>query len=59
MQDLDYANQLGDHLERILGGGADSLEAIVEGLNACGLKPPTNDDWTPDNFVAELRRLGA
>ncbi|MDX3906370.1 MAG: hypothetical protein QHC78_11845 [Pigmentiphaga sp.] len=59
MHDSDYANQLGDHLERILEGGADSLEAIVEGLNASGLEPPTKGRWTPDSLVAELQRLGA
>lgn len=58
MQETDYAGQLGDQLEIILGQGADTLEAVVERLNQSSLKPPSNEAWTPDVLVAELRRFG-
>lgn len=58
MQDHDYANRLGDQLEIILGDGADELEEIVDRLNQSDIRPPAAANWTPDNFIHELRRLG-
>lgn len=59
MQENDYANQLGDQLETILGQGANELEDIVAGLNESDVSPPSGQAWTEDLLVSELRRLGA
>jgi hypothetical protein len=60
MQDLQtYADRLGDQLELILGHGTDELEDIVRALNESDVKPPQGGVWTAENFVAELKRMGA
>lgn len=53
----DYRNALGDGLEAVLGGGADSLAELVEGLNAKSVGAPNGQAWTEALLSAELRRL--
>jgi hypothetical protein len=54
-----YEDQLGDALEALLGGGAESLEDLAAGLNARGSKMPGGEPWTAASLDAELKRLGA
>lgn len=58
MNEKSYADRLGDQLEIILSAPAMELEDILARLNASGLHPHSGDSWTPDSFVAELKRLG-
>jgi hypothetical protein len=53
----EYENRLGDALEKLLGGGADDLEALAGGLNALGVAMPGGASWTSDSLAAELKRL--
>jgi hypothetical protein len=54
-----YENLLGDSLERAFASGIDTLEPLVEFLNAQGPQPLTTDLWTPVVLAAELSRLAA
>jgi hypothetical protein len=53
-----YRDALGDGLEVVLGGGADSLAAIVDGLNAQNVHGPKGERWTDELLEAELERIG-
>ena len=55
----EYENALGDALEKILGGGAETLEQIVAGLIVANFRAPDGSAWTETSFAAELHRLGA
>jgi len=55
----EYENALGDGLEKVLGDGAETLEQLAAGLNACNVRQPDGSDWTKDTLAAELHRLGA
>ncbi len=52
-----YRDALGDGLEIVLGGGADSLAALVEGLNAHNVHGPKGQRWTGALLEAELERV--
>lgn len=52
-------NALGDALEKVLGGGAETLPQIAEGLNEHNLLAPDGNAWTEQSLAAELHRLGA
>jgi hypothetical protein len=52
-----YENALGDALEHVFEGGATNLEAVVEALNARGVKTPAGLSWSAQNYEAELARL--
>lgn len=54
-----YENTLGDALERVFDDGAESLEEVVQGLNAQGIRLPDGRGWTPELFETEMARLGA
>ncbi len=54
----DYRDALGDGLEVVLGGGADTLGAIAEGLNAHNVHGPKGQRWTDELLEAELERIG-
>ena len=58
MDDLQYENRLGDALEKLLGEGADDLEALSSGLNALGVKSRSGQAWTAASLAAEFKRLG-
>ena len=53
-----YRDALGDGLERVLDSGADTLGAIVTGLNAASVTTKSGGLWTEDSLAAELNRLG-
>ncbi len=53
-----YRDALGDGLEIVLGGGAESLADIAEGLNAHNVHGPKGQRWTEELLEAELERLG-
>ena len=53
-----YRDALGDGLEMVLGDGAETLAAIVEGLNAHNVHGPKGQRWTDNLFETELERLG-
>jgi len=55
--DKAYRDALGDGLEKVLGSGADTLEAIVAGLNQIGVTGPTGQRWTEPLLESELNRL--
>ncbi|HZT50282.1 MAG TPA: recombinase-like helix-turn-helix domain-containing protein [Stellaceae bacterium] len=56
--ELAYVNALADGLERVLEGGAETLEAIVAGLNQRHVTTKSGMPWTAAALAAELERLG-
>ncbi len=52
-----YQDALGDGLEIVLGGGAETLAAVVEGLNARDVDGPQGQRWTEALLEVELERL--
>ena len=54
-----YETALCGALFDILGRGMHDLPAIVDALNAKGVRPPQGEQWTEALFVAEMDRLGA
>lgn len=53
-----YEDLLGDGLEAVLAGGADSLEEIAKGLNELNVHGPDGMKWTETLLASEFRRLG-
>lgn len=53
-----YERKLAGSLTEIFGGGATTLDEVVDGLNALGLNGPDGRPWTEQTFRAEMRRLG-
>jgi len=56
--ELAYINALADGLEQVLERGAETLEAIVTGLNDRHVTTKTGVPWTEETLSAELYRLG-
>ena len=54
-----YEDALADALEKVFDSGAETLEAVVDGLNGLGVRLPDGRSWTPPLFEAEMARLGA
>lgn len=54
-----YENALGDALEHAFAGGAETLEQVVESLNAQNVRAADGKPWTVASFEAEMARLGA
>lgn len=54
-----YENALGDALEAVFSAGAETVEQVVEGLNAHGFRRADGGAWSVDQFEAEMARLGA
>jgi hypothetical protein len=52
-----YRDKLGDGLEIVLADGAETLEALSEGLNSLGTTQRSGGRWTTALLEAELRRL--
>jgi len=50
---------LAEAIEAAFAKGACELDALVAGLNASRVRPPSGGDWTVDNFQAVMRELGA
>jgi len=59
MNETSYEDRLGDALEKLLGEGADDLDALASGLNGLGLVPLAGPAWTAASLEAEFKRLGA
>ena len=55
----DYENLLADALESVFGVGVWELPAIVERLNAEGIRAADGAAWTTDSLERELARLAA
>lgn len=56
-REQDYRDALGDGLEILLGDGADTLTALVEGLNARNVHGPKGQRWTEELLETELERI--
>lgn len=54
-----YEDALANALERVFEDGAETLEQVVAGLNAAGVRLPDGRSWTPALFETEMARLGA
>jgi hypothetical protein len=46
-------------IEGIFATGAHSLDELVAGLNASRVRPLGGGSWTPENYIALMRELGA
>lgn len=46
-------------IEGIFAKGAHSLDELVAGLNASRVRPLGGGSWTPENYTALMRELGA
>ena len=55
----DYENALGDALEQAFGGGAETLDEVVQALNTQGFRAADGRPWSAASFEAEMARLGA
>ena len=55
----DYEQKLSKALFGILSQSIHDLPGIVKGLNGADVRPPSADQWTEQNFAAEMDRLGA
>jgi hypothetical protein len=51
--------ELASALESIFAKGAHTLDDLVAGLNASRVKPVDGGAWTPENYTALIRELGA
>ncbi len=57
-REMAYRDALGDGFEIVLGDGAETLAAIVKGLNAHNFHGPKGQRWTERLLESELRRIG-
>jgi hypothetical protein len=55
----EFENRLGDTLEQVFDGGAESLAEVVRGLNERGLRAPDGAPWTEQSFQTAMQRLAA
>ncbi len=55
----EFENRLGDALERVFAGGAESLQDVVARLNAEGSRDAQGCPWTEASFLETVKRLGA
>jgi hypothetical protein len=51
--------ELASAIEAIFANGAQSLEALIDGLNASRVKAPDGGPWTAEKYSALMRELGA
>ncbi len=54
-----WQQELANALESVFSKGARELDEVVTGLNGTRVRPPDGADWTPENFTALMRELGA
>ncbi len=57
--ETDFERRLADAMERAFVAGVTELDALVECLNAEGLRDEENRAWSVDSFRAVMARLGA
>lgn len=58
-EETAFERRLADTMERAFVDGVTELEALVEYLNADGVRDEENRAWTVDTFRAVMARLGA
>jgi hypothetical protein len=51
--------ELASAIEAIFARGANSLDALIDGLNASRVKPPDGGPWTAEKYTTLMRELGA
>jgi hypothetical protein len=54
-----WQQELANAIESVFSRGAYQLDELVAGLNASRVRPPSGENWTPENFTALMRELGA
>lgn len=54
-----WQQELANAIESVFSKGARELDEVIAGLNDTRVRPPTGADWTPENFTALMRELGA
>ncbi|AXK80368.1 hypothetical protein DW352_07460 [Pseudolabrys taiwanensis] len=54
-----WQKELANAIESVFVKGARELDEVVAGLNGTRVRPPNGADWTPENFTALMRELGA
>jgi hypothetical protein len=54
----NYELQLAQAVEGLFSAGADSPEALAEGLNNADIPGPGGSPWTAESFRTEMSRLG-
>lgn len=54
-----YEAELAGAIEEVFATGVHDLPGLVEGLRTRGLRAPGGEEWTDENFVREMARLGA
>jgi len=54
-----WQQELANAIESVFVKGARELDEVVAGLNGTRVRPPNGADWTPENFTALMRELGA
>lgn len=54
-----WQQELANAIESVFSKGARELDEVVAGLNGTRVRPPNGTDWTPENFTALMRELGA
>lgn len=54
-----WQQELANAIESVFAKGARELDEVIAGLNGTRVRPPTGADWTPENFTALMRELGA
>lgn len=54
-----WQEELANAIESVFVKGARELDEVIAGLNGTRVRPPNGADWTPENFTALMRELGA
>ena len=55
----EWESDLADAIEAAFSQGHHELENLVTALNRSRVRTPMGGPWTPDNFQAVIRELGA
>jgi hypothetical protein len=55
----DWESDLADAIEAAFAKGHQSLDELVAALNRSRMRPRAGGLWTPENFTALMRELGA
>ena len=58
-EETAFERRLADTIERAFLAGVTELDALVDCLNAEGVRDEENREWSVDTFRAVMARLGA
>ncbi|MFT7573118.1 MAG: hypothetical protein ACI9JL_004177, partial [Paracoccaceae bacterium] len=58
-EETAFERRLADAMERAFIAGVTEIEALVDYLNAAGVRDEENRAWTVDAYRAVIARLGA